>query len=140
MLVMGKGNVRLMASGFVHVVSEMFYVSELRNNLLSIGQLQEKGLAILIQHGLCRIYHPMKGLIIQIDMSANRMFFLLARSQPGKASCFHTTSQDWSHLWHYRFGHLTYKGLRTFQFKKIVHGLPQFSASKIICTTCMVGK
>lgn len=140
MSVNGKGNVRLQLSGVVHVVTEVFYVPELRNNLLSIGQLQERGLAILIQHDKCRIYHPKKGLIIQTDMAANRMFFLLANSQPRKEACFQSTSQDLSHLWHRRFGHLSYKGLRTLQFKKMVHGLPHFSASATVCTACMVGK
>lgn len=93
------------------------YVPELKNNLLSIGQLQEKGLAILIKGGLCKIYHPDKGFIIQTNMSANRMFILLAQSQErfqeSKGTCFHTSSQDLSHLWHRRYGHLSYKGLRT---------------------------
>jgi len=140
MSVVGKGNVRLQVSEFVHVITEVFYVPELRNNLLSIGQLQEKGLTIFFQHGKCQIYHPEKGLNIQTEMSANKMFFLLARSPLVKATCFHTTSQDWSHLWHCRYGHLSYKGLRTLQFKKMVHGLPQFTASTTICTHCMVGK
>ena len=39
MTVMGKGNVRLKVNGFNHVVTEVFYVPELKNNLLSIGQL-----------------------------------------------------------------------------------------------------
>ncbi|KAI9160606.1 hypothetical protein LWI28_009895 [Acer negundo] len=95
MSVVGKGNVRLQVSEFMHVLTDVFYVPELRNNLLSIGQLQEKGLAILIQHGKCWIYHPEKGLIIQTEMSANRIFFLLVRSPPRKAACFYTTSQDW---------------------------------------------
>ncbi|KAK0604649.1 hypothetical protein LWI29_017831 [Acer saccharum] len=82
MTVMGKGNVRLKVNGLTHVVTEVFFVPDLKNNLLSIGQLQEKGLAILIKHGLCRIYHPTKGLLIQTAMSANRMFILLAASQP----------------------------------------------------------
>jgi len=56
MSVRGKGNVRLLVSGAVHVVTKVFYVSELRNNLLSIGQLQQKGLSIVIQHYKCRIY------------------------------------------------------------------------------------
>jgi len=30
-------------NGFVHVITEVFYVPDLKNNLLSIGQLQEKG-------------------------------------------------------------------------------------------------
>ena len=40
--VLGKGNVRLQVSGFTHVVSEVFFLPKLKNNLLSIGQLQEK--------------------------------------------------------------------------------------------------
>ena len=35
--VLGKGNVRLQVSGFTHVVSEVFFVPELKNHLLSIG-------------------------------------------------------------------------------------------------------
>ena len=49
MSVIGKGSVRLLLEGINHLVTRVFYVPELRNHLLSIGQLQEKGLAILIQ-------------------------------------------------------------------------------------------
>jgi len=111
--VLGKGNVRLQVSGFTHVVSEVFFVSELKNNLLSIGQLQEKGLTILIQYGMLKIYHPEKGLIIQTKMSANRMFILLVKSLPQKPVCLYTSTQDMAHLWHCRYGHLSYKGLKT---------------------------
>ena len=137
---MGKGSVRLQVNGLVHVITEVFYVPELKNNLLSIGQLQERGLAILIQHEKCRIYHPERGLIIQSEMSANRMFFLLAMPQPSKVACFHTTTQDMSQLWHRRYGHLSYKGMRTLQFKKMVHGLPQLDVPTTVCKDCMIGK
>ena len=78
MNVTGKGNVKLFLNGVNHVVTKVYYVLELKNYLLSIGQLQEKGLAILIKGGLCKIYHPDKGLIVQTSMTANRMFILLA--------------------------------------------------------------
>lgn len=78
MPVVGKGNVRMQVNGFVQVISDVYYILELKNNLLSIGQLQEKCLSILIQDGKCRVYHPTKGLIMQTDMSGNRMFSLLA--------------------------------------------------------------
>lgn len=140
MSVVGKGNVRLQINGFNHVVTEVYYVPELKNNLMSIGQLQEKGLAILIRSGKCKIYHPEKGLIIQTEMTANKMFVLLAKSQPIKEACFQTTSQDLSHLWHCRYGHLSHKGLRTLQFRKMVCGLPQLPASNVVCTHYMIGK
>ncbi|CAL8991704.1 unnamed protein product [Prunus brigantina] len=128
MNVVGKGNVKLLLNGVNHVVHEVYYVPELKNNLLSIGQLQERGLAILIKGGVCKIYHPTKGLIIQTVMSVNRMFILLAQTPtPTNAHperCLHTSPQDLSSLWHRRYGHLSYKGLRTLQNKKMVHGLP----------------
>ncbi|TXG57024.1 hypothetical protein EZV62_018337 [Acer yangbiense] len=102
MTVLGKGNVKLYLDGFHHVVTDMFYVPELKNNLLSVGQLQEKGLTILIKTGMCKIYHPVRGLIIQTKMTANRMFILMARAQVKEASCFHAPAQDLSHLWHCR--------------------------------------
>jgi len=49
MTVLGKGKVNLYLDAIHHVVTDVFYVPELKNNLLSVGQLQEKGLAILIK-------------------------------------------------------------------------------------------
>ena len=79
--VMGKGSVKLLLNGVNHIIAEVYYIPELRNNLLSIGQLQERGLAILIKEGMFKIFHPEKGLIIQTNMSANRMFILLPQFQ-----------------------------------------------------------
>ena len=51
---MGKGNVTLHAKdNSFHTISNVFYVPDLKTNLLSIGQLQEKGYEISIKNGLC---------------------------------------------------------------------------------------
>ena len=49
MVVMGKGNVRLQVNGRVQIIIGVFSMQELKNNLLSIGQLQERGFNILLQ-------------------------------------------------------------------------------------------
>ena len=98
MTVLGKGNIRMQVAGVTQVITDVFYIPELRNNLLSVGQLQEKGVAILIQHGECRVYHPEKGLIMQTSMSANRMFILPARVMPKAPTCFQITLEDNTHL------------------------------------------
>nr|KYP62895.1 Retrovirus-related Pol polyprotein from transposon TNT 1-94 [Cajanus cajan] len=103
MSVLGNGNVRLKVNGFTHVVTEVFYVPELKNNLLSIGKLQEKGLSILIQNGSCKIYHLEKGLVIQTKMTTNWMFVLTAVLMPQMPTCLHTTGQELAHLWHCRY-------------------------------------
>ncbi|XP_068304235.1 uncharacterized protein [Pyrus communis] len=61
--VLGKGNVRMEVNRIMQVIIGVFYVPGLKHNLLSIGQLQEKGLAIFIKNGNCRIYHPERRLI-----------------------------------------------------------------------------
>lgn len=142
--VVGKGSVRLFLNGVSLLVKDVFYVPELKSHLLSVGQLQEKGLAVLMQSNQCRIYHPTKGLIIHTNMTANRMFVLLSNKQPIKKEpkevCLQATTQDLAHLWHRRYGHLSYKGLQTLQSKAMVRGLPSFPESKAVCTDCLKGK
>ncbi|KAI5392580.1 hypothetical protein KIW84_077107 [Lathyrus oleraceus] len=60
MSVVGKGSVKVQVKGATQVIPEVYYVPELKNNLLSFGQLQERGLAILIRDGTCKVYHPKK--------------------------------------------------------------------------------
>ena len=80
MVVTGKGNVRLQVNGIIQIITGVFYVPELKNNLLSIGKLQVKGLIILFQKGTCKVFHPERGLIMETKMSSNRMSVLHAIS------------------------------------------------------------
>ncbi|KAF2320024.1 hypothetical protein GH714_022159 [Hevea brasiliensis] len=80
MKVTGKGEVKLSLKGVCYTVSDVYCVPELRNNLLSVGQLQEKGVAVLFKDGVCSLYHPLKGKMAESVMSANRMFILLGES------------------------------------------------------------
>ena len=82
MVVTGKGNVRLQVNEIIMIITGVFYVPDLRNNLLSIGKLQAKGVTFLFQNGTCKGFHPERGLIMKTKMSLNRMFVLHAISQP----------------------------------------------------------
>lgn len=108
MVVAAKGSIRMQLNGITQVISDVYYIPELKNNLLSIGQLQEKGLAILIQDGSCKVFHPMRGLIMQTNMSGNRMFYVSASMQPKNSLCLQAEveSDKEAHMWHCRFGHL----------------------------------
>ena len=115
MVVIGKGNIRTLVNGIMQVIIEVFYVLGFKNNLLSVGQLQEKGLAILIQHRKCKIYHPKRGLIMKTTMSSNRMFILPAQKLLKEEICFSSLIKDQAQLWHLRCGHLSFNGLKTLQ-------------------------
>ncbi|KAI5400165.1 hypothetical protein KIW84_065187 [Lathyrus oleraceus] len=82
-MVGGKGVVKIMLKGIRYVVNDVYYIPELKNNLLSVGQLQERGLDVLFKGGdrkTCIIFHPSRGKIAESVMSANRMFILLGES------------------------------------------------------------
>ncbi|KAJ8632816.1 hypothetical protein MRB53_026152 [Persea americana] len=122
--VQGKGRVRMDVNGIFHVITNVFFVPELKNNLLRIGQLQEKGLAVLIQQGKCKIFHPEKGLIIETEMTHNRMFVVLAHFPPPREQkCFSSLTTDQATLWHCRYGHLSWNGFKPEAVNWTVHVL-----------------
>lgn len=144
MSVAGKGTVKLVFHGTSFVVNDVYYVPALDNNLLSVGQLQEKGIVVLMPDSLCKLYHPDKGLIARTKMSENRMFILVKERSTASSqlveNCLHTSGLDSTYLWHQRYGHLSYKGLRTLSTKNMVEGLPELTTSKFTCTDCFTGK
>jgi hypothetical protein len=94
MMVIGKGNGKHYINGLTQVITKVYFIPEVRNSPLSIGQLQEKNLAILIQHDMCKIYHSRRGLIIQTQMSANKMFVVLASVISPTSICLQATFED----------------------------------------------
>jgi len=64
----------------------------LKTNLLSIGQLQEKGYDISIKDGVCKIQDEKLGLIAQVGMTPNRMFPLYLHTITN--SCFTARLKD----------------------------------------------
>ncbi|XP_074556816.1 uncharacterized protein LOC141812704 [Curcuma longa] len=97
-------------------------VIDLKTNLLSVGQLQEKGYEIAIKEGVCRIQDAKLGLIAQVHMTANPKF------------------DDEAWLWHFRYGHLNFSGLKILKQKNMVIGLPQITNPSQVCEECVVSK
>lgn len=106
MEVMGKGDVKFEVEGVTQIVSDVFFVPDLTNNLLSVGQLQEKGVEVLISEGRCKIFHPRRGLIVNTKMTANRMFIVYAIMKIDMDKCLKVEEDEKACLWHKRYGHL----------------------------------
>lgn len=138
--VMGKGNIIFEVEGITQLISDVFFVPELSNNLLSIGQLQEKGVDIHIKGGMCKVYQTQRGLIMNTRMSANRLFIVFAFRKPLSSKCMKVEGGEVENLWHKRYGHLNNKAIHTMQYKGMVKGLPQLKSADGVCEVCNVGK
>lgn len=55
MRVAAKESIRMELNDIIQVTSDVYYIHELKNNLLSIKKLQEKRLVIMIRDGTCTI-------------------------------------------------------------------------------------
>ncbi|CAJ2663992.1 unnamed protein product [Trifolium pratense] len=138
MSVMGRGNLKLQICGITQVITNVYFLPGLKNNLLSIGQLQQKDVTIVFKDDLCKVFHEQRGLIMTTRMTANRMYVISAPVI--LPMCLKTEKQVNSHLWHCRYGHLSFKGLNTLVKRNMVKGLPQRQEIETNCSDCMIGK
>ncbi|XP_022931689.1 uncharacterized protein LOC111437847 [Cucurbita moschata] len=58
------------------------------------GQLQDKHLVIFIKEGTCKIYHQQRGLIMNTQMMANRMFSVHAKMKSLVDKCLKIEDED----------------------------------------------
>lgn len=138
--VRGIGDVRFEVGGISQIISQVYYVPELTSNLISVGQLQEKDLTVVIKRGTCKIYHPQRGLITSSKMTKNRMFIVNARVKPPSGKCLKVEDEGKDQMWHKRLGHLNHKALRVMQYNQLVIGLPKLASPTMPCEVCNRGK
>ena len=148
---MEKGRVNVLRNkGEGRSISDVYYVPGMKCNLLSIGQLIQKGYNFFFEDDVCTIMDksPIKQCIAQVNMTRNRMFPLKMRVDLKKGvemaavtqEKFQREAKDENWLWHLRFGHLNFGGLNLLHKKGIVKGLPLIEKPDNLCEGCILGK
>ncbi|KAK2456950.1 putative mitochondrial protein [Trifolium repens] len=137
--VKGKGNVLIrLKNGDHQFISNVYYVPNLKSNILSLGQLLEKGYDIQLKDNNLSIRDHSSKVIVKVPMSRNRMFVL--NIQNDVAQCLKMCYKEESWLWHLRYGHLNFGGLELLSKKDMVRGLPYINHPNQVCEGCLLGK
>jgi len=80
--VKGRGMVcYLQKDGLIGSLQDVYYVPDLNTNILSMGQLTEKGYSIFLKDRLLHLKNKQGRLVAQIEMARNRMYKLNFASQ-----------------------------------------------------------
>jgi len=121
-------------------IREVMYLPGLKENLPSVGQMDEHGYFLVFGEGMCKVFDSssMGCLIMKVQMNKNRCYpvSLVGENQLlMKTNLVHST---WT--WHKRLGHLHFKGLKQLRDKDMVHGLPQLEEQSGVCEGCQLGK
>ncbi|KAK9100717.1 hypothetical protein Scep_024147 [Stephania cephalantha] len=136
--VKGRGNILIrLKDGRHQFISNVYYVPNMKSNILSLGQLLEKGYDIHMKDYNLSIKDDKNNFIAKVSMSKNRMFSI--NIQNDVAKCLKACYKNASWLWHLRFGHLNFGGLEQSK-KEMVKGLPRINHPDQLCEGCLVGK
>ncbi|KAK1435293.1 hypothetical protein QVD17_01054 [Tagetes erecta] len=133
----GRGAVILKSkNGQQRVLKDVYYIPSLRSNLISLGQLDEAGYKITMQHGVLNLFEKNGDLLMKVPRSLNRLYKInLTVSSP---VCLQAKLDDEAWLWHARLGHLNFDSLR--KLAKLVRGLPPIKHPLETCDSCLIGK
>lgn len=137
--VKGHGTIKHMQEdGRVGEIRNVYYVPELKNNILSMGQMMEKGNSILMKDRVLYLKDKHDRLIVRVEMKKNRMYKLELNILLNK--CLKLDVKDETMMWHFRFGHLNFEGLAELSRKELVHGLRGVEFDKKFCEACVLEK
>jgi len=137
--VKGRGTISyLQKDDLIGSIQDVYYVPDLKTNILSVGQLKEKGYLILLKDRLLHLKDKQGHLVARVEMGRNRMYKLNLGSI--KEKCLRVDVEDNVSLWHLRFGHLHHGGLKELVKKNMVHGLPNIDYEGKFCEECVLNK
>lgn len=120
-------------------MSDVLYVPTMKNNLLSLGQLLEKGYTMSMQKKCIEVCDEKKRLLFTTPLSKNRTFRI--NLNVIAVQCMNVVKndkEDW--LWHYRYGHLNFRSLQLLGSNQMVSGLPNIQPPKKVCERFVMGK
>ncbi|KAG8491616.1 hypothetical protein CXB51_014995 [Gossypium anomalum] len=132
----GKGSVFVNTCSGNKVISDMLFVPDIDQNLLSVGQLVEKGYSLVFKNDSCVIKDCHGQELIIVGM-VDKCFMLDVNKLENKA---YVNLSDNAGLWHKRLGHVNFRSLDLLQKQNLVEDMSKVEASDSVCDVCQFGK
>lgn len=125
MEVEGVGKVMIKRRDGNHIyISGVLYIPGMKSNLLSIGQLLEKGYRMVMENTM-RVFDVKNKLLVKATLSGTRTFKV--ELNVVKQQCLATPVDRDEWLWHHRFGHVNFRDLSLLQHGE---GSSSYTSSK----------
>ncbi|GJW27623.1 zinc finger, CCHC-type containing protein [Tanacetum coccineum] len=135
----GKGSILIKCDDEKQrIISHVYYIPDLKSNLLSLGQFTEIGCKVVMEDDELQLYDMDNKIFIRVTRQRNRLY--KANLRIGTPVCLLANLKDDSWLWHARLGHLNFESLKSMAQKDLVHGIPTIKHTTQICDVCLIGK
>ncbi|CAL8085699.1 unnamed protein product [Prunus armeniaca] len=138
--VAGIGSLMIDTNSGRKCIKEVMFLPSLKENLLSVGQMDEHGYYLLFGGRECCIFDgpSLDCLIIKVKMKNNRCYPLSLMQTDQIALKASVTECTW--IWHKRLGHLNLRSLKQLRENEMVPGLPHLEDVNGVCAGCQMGK
>ncbi|GJV91851.1 zinc finger, CCHC-type containing protein, partial [Tanacetum coccineum] len=120
------------------IVSDVYYIPNLKSNILSLGQLTEIGCKVIMDGNKLTLYDKNKRLLMKVERSKNRLYKIRLQVEAPICLLANIDNQAW--LWHARLGHLNFDDINKMTKKNLVEGVPRINHAGQICDACLLGK
>ena len=135
----GKGSIEFIdRNGETRVMCDVYYIPELRSNIISLGQATEAGCDIRLRGETLTMHDQDGKLLVSATRQRNRLYKV--RMGVKDNICLLSTTTSESSRWHARLGHINMDTIKSMVQKELVVGLPHLSFDKGICGSCLLGK
>jgi hypothetical protein len=125
-------------NGEHRALGNVYFLPRLTANIISVGQLDEAGYQVLVEHGVMRVRDEDQRLLTKIPRSLGHLYNLdVTIARP---VCLAACTDDDAWRWHQRFGHIHFAALRKMGREELVHGLPVINQVQQVCDACLAGK
>jgi len=105
--IVGIGDVHIKTmNGSIWHLQNVRHVPGLKKKLISVGQLDDSGHSILFSTGMWKVS---KGAMVLARGKKTGTLYMTTRFADIIAS---TKAENQAHLWHYRLGHMSQKGMK----------------------------
>jgi len=128
----GKGIVVLNSLSGLKYILDVLYVPDIDQNLLSVGQLMEKGFKLRFEDQWCLIKDNLSNNVFRVKMKSKGFTLNLMEKEQSVFSA-KTCSDE---LWYKRVGHFHHAGLLYMQKHTLVKGVPQLEDMSANCAAC----
>jgi len=119
-------------------INDVLLVPNLKENLLSIGQMMDNGYSLHFEKDACKIYDSRKIEIGQVKMEKRNRRFPICFKPITNIAMKAEVDDSW--LWHKRFGHFNTHALKLLYQKNMMRDLPCLKENNESCEGCLLGK
>ena len=134
--VKGKGTIVIEGCTGLKLIPDVLYVPEINQNLLSVGQLLEKGYKVLFEDKSCMIKDSDNKELFRVQMKGKSFALNLIDEEQ---LAVHKV-EDNTLVWHKRMGHFHHGALLYLRKNDLVQGLLELEEKSPVCAACQYGK